>query len=157
MESRTLPHGLLLPFAESSSEVLLHELAVTDMPDHTLSEHLGLIPPQMCQGPRETVTSFMRAAPFPNIEEFGTPEDSAVADPIADSTLDLWNNTARKNREIFTEVFRPVPTNFIRDVNGFDVCVYFPFVSDIADGILCSPTELRAQGKARACCTGHPS
>src|SRR5580704_11020456 len=90
-------------------------------------EHLGLIPPQMCEGGKETVTSFMRAAPFPNKDETNLPEDAAVADPIADETLKLWNDTARKNREIFTEIFRPVPTNLIRDFSGFDVCIFFCF------------------------------
>ncbi|TBU21722.1 phospholipase D/nuclease [Dichomitus squalens] len=82
-------------------------------------EHLGLIPPQFCTAD-ERPDSFMRAAPHPNDDETEDDEDRAVADPLADSTHDLWNGTARKNREIFTEIFRPVPTNLIRSWSQYD-------------------------------------
>ncbi|EGN97561.1 hypothetical protein SERLA73DRAFT_169861 [Serpula lacrymans var. lacrymans S7.3] len=83
-------------------------------------EHLGLIEPQMCQSRNEQVTSFMRAAPEPNEDETNSPEDDAVADPLSDETLDLWYSTARKNREAFTEIFRPVPTNLVRDWSAYE-------------------------------------
>lgn len=83
-------------------------------------EHLGLIEPQNVLHSNEEVTSFMRCAPEPNDNEIGTREDNAVADPIADSTLELWNRTARTNREIFTEVFRPVPTNLVRSWSAYE-------------------------------------
>jgi phospholipase D1/2 len=83
-------------------------------------EHLGLIPPQLCSDPSHPVTSFMRPAPYPNDDETQSQEDVLVADPIADSTLSLWNDTARKNREIFTEIFQPVPTNLVRDWRGYE-------------------------------------
>jgi phospholipase D1/2 len=77
--------------------------------------------PQICKSGDEEVTTFMKPAPFPNADETGTPEDNAVADPLADETLNLWYDTARKNREIFTEIFRPVPTNLVRDWGAYDV------------------------------------
>jgi phospholipase D1/2 len=80
----------------------------------------------MCQG-NEEVTTFMRAAPHPNQDEMGTSEDEAVADPLADETLRLWNDTARQNREIFTEIFRPVPTNLPRDWSAYDVRLIYLF------------------------------
>ncbi|THH00577.1 hypothetical protein EW026_g1979 [Hermanssonia centrifuga] len=82
-------------------------------------EHLGLIPPQLCEGPNEEPTSFMRPAPLPNDDETSQAEDEAVADPLSDSTDALWNGTAKKNREIFTEIFRPVPTNLIRNWDAY--------------------------------------
>lgn len=63
----------------------------------------------------------MRAAPHPNDDELDTDEDRTVADPLAQETIDLWYTTARQNREIFTEIFRPVPTNLVRDWNAYDV------------------------------------
>lgn len=63
----------------------------------------------------------MRPAPIPNHDEFSTPEDSAVADPLSPHTEALWNDTARRNREIFTEIFRPVPTNLIRSWSAYGV------------------------------------
>lgn len=63
----------------------------------------------------------MRPAPTPNEDETGCEEDALVADPLADATLELWRTTARKNREIFTEIFRPVPTNLVRDWKAYEV------------------------------------
>ncbi|EMD36120.1 hypothetical protein CERSUDRAFT_116030 [Gelatoporia subvermispora B] len=82
-------------------------------------EHLGLIPPQLCE-PNSEPTSFMRPAPYPNEDETGEQEDAWVADPLADATLDLWNSTAKRNRDIFTEIFRPVPTNLVRTWEQYD-------------------------------------
>ena len=65
----------------------------------------------------------MRAVPVPNDDETGEEEDRMVADPLVEATDDLWNNTARKNREIFTEIFRPVPTNLIRSWGDYEVSV----------------------------------
>ena len=84
-------------------------------------EHLGLMPPQICQDNEDEVTSFMQCAPTPNEDETGLEEDVTVADPLSDATQRLWNDTAKKNREIFTEVFRPVPSNFARSWAGYDV------------------------------------
>ncbi|OJT05426.1 Phospholipase D1 [Trametes pubescens] len=80
-------------------------------------EHLGLIPPQDCDNQPD---SFQRPAPHPNADETEQDEDRAVADPICDETMNLWENTARTNREIFTEIFRPVPTNLIRSFKDYD-------------------------------------
>jgi phospholipase D1/2 len=70
-----------------------------------------------------TATSFMRPAPNPNEDEMGQQEDRLVADPLADDFQGLWTTTARKNREVFTELFRPVPTNLVRDWKAYDVRV----------------------------------
>ncbi|TFL05257.1 phospholipase D/nuclease [Pterulicium gracile] len=82
-------------------------------------EHLGLIAPQNC-GRREPVTSFMRAAPFPNQSELHEEADQLVADPICDTMWRLWNETAKKNTQVFTDLFRPVPTNLVRNWAGYD-------------------------------------
>ncbi|KAF7314957.1 Phospholipase [Mycena indigotica] len=86
-------------------------------------EHLGLIAPQYAGKHDRRPTDFMRPAPHPNPNEMEDREDWMVADPLSDSTMELWNTTARKNREIFTEVFQPVPSNLVRDWNGYDVYV----------------------------------
>ncbi|KAF8169373.1 hypothetical protein BJ912DRAFT_181903 [Pholiota molesta] len=83
-------------------------------------EHLGLIEPQRADVRDPEVTSFMRPAPFPNKDETRTHEDRLVADPLSDATNSLWLDTARKNREIFTEIFRPVPTNLVRDWGAYE-------------------------------------
>ncbi|EMD31720.1 hypothetical protein CERSUDRAFT_100185 [Gelatoporia subvermispora B] len=43
-----------------------------------------------------------------------------VAGPLADATLDLWNSIAKRNRDVFTEIFRPVPTNLVRTWEQYD-------------------------------------
>ncbi|KAG9312443.1 hypothetical protein JVU11DRAFT_6827 [Chiua virens] len=80
-------------------------------------EHLGLIEPQRTT---HRPDSFMQPAPTPNDDETHLPEDIAVADPLSDAQLELLNNTARKNREVFTELFRPVPTNLVRSWSAYD-------------------------------------
>ncbi|KAF9810816.1 hypothetical protein IEO21_06796 [Rhodonia placenta] len=82
-------------------------------------EHLGLIPPMRVEEPHEPVTGFMRPAPHPNPDELSEPQDQIVADPISDETMRLWNETAKRNRDIFTEIFRPVPTNLVRDWDAY--------------------------------------
>lgn len=63
----------------------------------------------------------MHPAPIPNKDEIGTPNDKLVADPLSADLEDMWNTTARRNREIFTEVFRPVPTNLVRSWSAYEV------------------------------------
>lgn len=63
----------------------------------------------------------MRPAPNPNEDEMHKEEDRLVADPLSEQMLTLWTGTARKNREIFTEIFRPVPTNLVRDWKAYEV------------------------------------
>ncbi|KAF5368099.1 hypothetical protein D9758_004381 [Tetrapyrgos nigripes] len=83
-------------------------------------EHLGLIPPQNPNHSSRHPTSFMRPAPHPNDDETDSREDQLVADPLSEETTNLWRDTARKNREIFTEIFRPVPTNLVRDWKAYE-------------------------------------
>ena len=63
----------------------------------------------------------MRPAPIPNDDETTLLEDSVVADPLSSETDALWNETARRNREIFTEIFRPVPSNLVRNWDAYNV------------------------------------
>ncbi|KAJ7760900.1 phospholipase D/nuclease [Mycena maculata] len=97
-------------------------------------EHLGLIPPQDANDDRPT--SFMHPAPVPNEVELGSPEDDAVADPLKlCSEFGLWRTTARVNREIFTEIFRPVPSNLVRDWKAFDAYVPTVKTGHVVPGI----------------------
>jgi phospholipase D1/2 len=83
-------------------------------------EHLGLIEPQHCDSRDPEVTSFMRPAPILNKDTTRSHEDSLVADPLSSGTDFLWKETARKNREVFTEIFRPIPTNLVRSFSSYD-------------------------------------
>ena len=94
-------------------------------------EHLGLIPPQDCNSRDPVVTNAMRPAPIPGDDVTESDEDRLVADPLIHETDQLWKETAKKNREIFTEIFRPVPTNFVQNVDAYDVCVYYSFLQSL--------------------------
>ncbi|KAL5521881.1 hypothetical protein ACEPAF_1725 [Sanghuangporus sanghuang] len=98
-------------------------------------EHLGLIPPQNCESREAEVTSHMRPAPVPTEYELGSEEDQAVADPLADSTFELFDGTARKNRAIFTEVFRTVPSNLVRDYKAYENFVPKVKIGHVVPGI----------------------
>jgi len=63
----------------------------------------------------------MKPAPHPVEDESHLEEDRAVADPLAEATILLWENTAKKNMEVFTELFRPVPTNLVRTKSAYKV------------------------------------
>jgi len=90
---------------------------------HLYKEHLGLIPPQDCNSRHPTVTNEMRPAPYPLSDVTHSKEDRMVADPLSQETDQLWKETARKNREIFTEIFRPVPTNLVQNAAAYDLYV----------------------------------
>ena len=70
----------------------------------------------------------MRPAPFPASDMTHSREDRLVADPLIRETDQLWKETARKNREIFTEIFRPVPTNLVQNAAAYDVCITLSFI-----------------------------
>jgi len=63
----------------------------------------------------------MRPAPVPNADETYLKEDARVADPLSDGLLKLLDTTARVNREVFTELFRPVPSNLVHNWKAYDV------------------------------------
>ena len=70
----------------------------------------------------------MRPAPFPPSDLTHSREDRLVADPLIHETDQLWKETARKNREIFTEIFRPVPTNLVQTLDAYDVWITLSFI-----------------------------
>jgi len=102
---------------------------------HLYKEHLGLIPPQDCDSRHPTVTNEMRPAPYPASDLTQSKEDRLVADPLLPGTDQLWKETARKNREIFTEVFRTVPTNLVQNMAAYERYVSKGKVGHVVEGI----------------------
>ncbi|CAG7850914.1 Phospholipase D1 Short=PLD 1; AltName: Full=Choline phosphatase 1; AltName: Full=Meiosis-specific sporulation-specific protein 14; AltName: Full=Phosphatidylcholine-hydrolyzing phospholipase D1 [Serendipita indica DSM 11827] len=87
-------------------------------------EHLGLIKPQHCEP--ETVgqvTSYMTPVPHPHKDTTMSREDQMVADPLSDEFEQLWNNTAHKNTQVFSEIFKTVPSNNVRNWNQYEAYV----------------------------------
>ncbi|KAJ3861230.1 putative phospholipase D [Lentinula novae-zelandiae] len=78
---------------------------------------------QMCKSKTTTCMMttpipYMRSAPHPNSDRLNSQEDQMVAAPLSTNPINLWTGIARQNREIFTEVFRPVPSNLVRIGQG---------------------------------------
>ena len=65
----------------------------------------------------------MRPAPTPNKDETHS-DPKEIIDPLSEECDRLWNDTARKNREILTELFRPTPTNLVRSWSAYEVRLY---------------------------------
>jgi phospholipase D1/2 len=74
----------------------------------------------------------MRAAPYPNDDETHLDVDRLVADPLSDETDRLWNETAGTNRQVFSEIFKPVPSNFVRDWKAYGVRHHFFLIQNEA-------------------------
>ena len=81
-------------------------------------KHLGLIPAQDFSSPNANFWPVSATAG--NVYDFDSEWDRAVADPLSDSFLTLWNTTARTNTDIFGRVFHPVPHDSVRTWADYD-------------------------------------
>jgi len=98
-------------------------------------EHLGLIPPQSPNPKDQKVAANMKPAPHPYDYDFGSREDTLVADPVAGSTMQLWQQTAKKNREIYTDVFKTVPNNIVRNWEIYEQYIPKVRAGHVAPGV----------------------
>lgn len=73
-------------------------------------KHLGLLSTQNMTRPDGN----FEPVGVPNVYDYGSPEDLAVRDPLADSFLALWNTRANTNTRIFSKIFHPVPDDSVR-------------------------------------------
>ncbi|EAL20780.1 hypothetical protein CNBE1430 [Cryptococcus deneoformans B-3501A] len=80
-----------------------------------MREHIGLLPSQPAFDEKNQPTASMHPVPTPHMYDFGSEEDKAVEDVLSDEFTDLWIGTGRRNREAFENVFRPVPSDGIRN------------------------------------------
>jgi len=75
-------------------------------------KHIGLLPAQDMQCPD---ANFMPVGHDPNVYDWGSREDHAVADPLAPSFMNLWKATAANNTDAFRAVFHPVPDDGVKN------------------------------------------
>lgn len=101
-------------------------------------EHLGLISPQDVSTRREERTTFMQAAPVLNEDETFLQEDALVADPLSPKLMSLWQSTAKKNRDIYTEIFRPVPSDLVQSTS-----VYKNYIPKVKHGHIVPEVSLQ--------------
>ncbi|KAK4157311.1 hypothetical protein C8A00DRAFT_40279 [Chaetomidium leptoderma] len=55
-----------------------------------------------------------------NDYDWGSSADRLVEDPLSREFIDLWRNTARKNTDIFSRAFHPVPNDKVRTWEDYD-------------------------------------
>lgn len=79
-------------------------------------KHLGLVRPQDPAIPDANY----EPVGTPNEYDWGSEQDQIVADPLSDNFLSLWYTQARTNTEAFHKVFRPVPTDHVRNWRQYD-------------------------------------
>lgn len=79
-------------------------------------KHLGLLPPQNMQAPNQN----FEPIGTPNVYDYGSPEDLAVTDPLADTFLALWNSRAHTNTRVFSRIFHPVPDDSVLTWADYD-------------------------------------
>jgi phospholipase D1/2 len=79
--------------------------------------HLGLLAHERPDVPN---SNWMPVTHSPNEYDWGSPADRLVADPISRQFLDLWRSTARRNTEIFSRAFHPVPNDQVRTWEDYD-------------------------------------
>jgi len=63
----------------------------------------------------------MTAVPRPYEIDLRSKEELQVADPLSDEFENLWMTTAKRNTQIFQEIFKTVPSNNVRSWEAYKV------------------------------------
>lgn len=95
-------------------------------------KHLGLIPAQNMEHPTPNFEPIGKS----NAYDYGSREDSSVADPLSDQFLQLWNTRARQNTYAFGKIFHPVPHDDVRTWKDYEAFyeAFFSGAATEADG-----------------------
>jgi phospholipase D1/2 len=81
-------------------------------------KHLGLLAHQAPDAVNRNWTPVSHD--HANDYDWGSSADMAVQDPLSRNFLDLWRGTARRNTEIFSRAFHPVPDDKVRTWEDYD-------------------------------------
>ncbi|GAB1316674.1 hypothetical protein MFIFM68171_06884 [Madurella fahalii] len=81
-------------------------------------KHMGLLPDQRPDAPDRNWTPITHDPV--NEYDWGSPADRLVQDPMSRRFVDLWRTTARRNTEIFSRAFHPVPDDKVRTWEDYD-------------------------------------
>lgn len=81
-------------------------------------KHLGLLPHQTPDAATRNWTPVSHDQV--NEYDWGSSADRVVQDPLSRDFLDLWRSTARRNTEIFSRAFHPVPDDKVRTWEDYD-------------------------------------
>jgi phospholipase D1/2 len=81
-------------------------------------KHLGLLAHQRPDVPDRNWTPITHDPV--NDYDWGSPADRLVRDPMDHQFISLWRDTARRNTEIFSRAFHPVPDDKVRTWEDYD-------------------------------------
>ncbi|KAK4245224.1 hypothetical protein C7999DRAFT_16553 [Corynascus novoguineensis] len=81
-------------------------------------KHLGLLPHQRPDAAGRNWTPVTHDPV--NEYDWGSPADRAVQDPLGRELRELWCGTARRNTEIFSRAFHPVPDDKMRTWDDYE-------------------------------------
>ncbi|KAL7796537.1 putative phospholipase D [Trichoderma ceciliae] len=84
---------------------------------HIFRKHLGLLPDQRWDQPTQ---NWLPVTDAPNDYDWGSSADRLVEDPLSPDFLDLWEDTANTNTEVFSRAFHPVPDDRVRTWDDYD-------------------------------------
>lgn len=80
-------------------------------------KHLGLLPDQRWDQPNR---NWLPVTDAPNEYDWGSSADRLVEDPLSPDFLQLWEDTAATNTEVFSRAFHPVPDDKVRNWDDYD-------------------------------------
>jgi phospholipase D1/2 len=92
-------------------------LFATSLRRQLFRKHLGLL---RHQPPNAADSNWTPVDREPNTYDWGSEADRLVSDPLSESFLSLWRDTARTNTEVFSKVFHPVPNDAVRSWEDYD-------------------------------------
>ncbi|EHK22401.1 uncharacterized protein TRIVIDRAFT_81710 [Trichoderma virens Gv29-8] len=94
-------------------------------------KHLGLIPDQRWDQPTQ---NWLPVTDAPNDYDWGSSADRLVEDPLSPDFLNLWEDVARTNTEVFSRAFHPVPDDRVRTWEDYDEFFSKHFIIPTAKG-----------------------
>ncbi|KOS18345.1 Phospholipase D1 [Escovopsis weberi] len=80
-------------------------------------KHLGLLPDQPWDQPNQNWTPVNHSL---NSYDWDSECDRIVEDPLSPRFMNLWEDTASINTEVFSRAFHPVPDNNVRNWKDYD-------------------------------------
>jgi phospholipase D1/2 len=89
------------------------------------------VEPEIISSAESPVTSFMRPAPIPNdatdVYDRGQNrqmDPAVIFDPLSNKFQKLWDDVAKKNRSVYTEVFRSIPNDAVKSWADYKASLY---------------------------------
>lgn len=94
-------------------------------------KHLGLLPDQRWDRPDQ---NWLPVTDAPNDYDWGSSADRLVEDPLSPDFLNLWEDTASINTEVFSRAFHPVPDDHVRTWDDYEEFFSKHFIIPSAKG-----------------------